>query len=63
MTEKEFLSKMILHHEDAISMSNEIMKSSVNGEVVSYATLFLAMSIINAQTNEIKYMKQLLTKL
>ena len=52
-----FLRGMIEHHEGAIDMSGMILESS-NPKVAE-----LAISIINSQTEEIKFMKKLLADL
>lgn len=50
--DKAFLSEMIVHHQGAVDMANEVLKTSKRPEL-----LRLAKDIISAQTKEI-YMMQ-----
>ena len=51
-SEKQFLEEMVLHHQTAIVMSQQVLKLSPRREIKN-----LANDIINAQTTEIKMMK------
>lgn len=49
--DKEFLAQMILHHEGAVEMANQVLATSKRPELIQ-----LANEIISAQTKEIKLM-------
>jgi len=51
--DKAFLSAMIMHHKDAVKMSNLALKNSSRKEILK-----LAHKIIKAQTKEIEQMKE-----
>jgi uncharacterized protein (DUF305 family) len=53
--DKLFLVHMIAHHEGAITMANDVLKTSTNDEVIS-----LAKTIVTSQQAEIDEMKALL---
>jgi uncharacterized protein (DUF305 family) len=53
--EHKFLIDMIEHHEMALVMSNEVLKTTDDNDI-----MFLAFSIIYEQKNEIYTMKQML---
>ena len=55
--EKKFLVDMIEHHEMAVMMSNEVLKTTDDADI-----MFLAFSIIYQQENEISTMKEMLKK-
>ncbi|MBP6866061.1 MAG: DUF305 domain-containing protein [Candidatus Pacebacteria bacterium] len=50
--DKAFLSEMIVHHQGAVDMANEVLKTSKRPELLQ-----LADEIIVAQTKEIKMMQ------
>ncbi len=50
--DKAFLSAMIMHHKDAVKMSNLALKNSSRKEILK-----LAKKIISTQTKEIEQMK------
>lgn len=53
--ERKFLVDMIEHHEMGIMMSNEVLKTTDDNDI-----MFMALSIIYQQKNEIETMKQTL---
>ncbi|MBP7966832.1 DUF305 domain-containing protein [Candidatus Woesebacteria bacterium] len=50
--DKAFLSEMIMHHEGAVVMAEEVLKTSKRPELLK-----LANDIISAQTKEVKMMQ------
>ena len=50
--DKAFLSEMIVHHQGAVSMAQEVLKTSARPELKA-----MAEAIISAQTKEIEQMK------
>lgn len=51
-SEKDFLSQMVLHHESAVIMAQDVLKLNPSDKVKK-----LAEDIISAQTKEIEMMK------
>jgi uncharacterized protein (DUF305 family) len=51
--DKAFLTEMIIHHQGAIDMANQVLKSANHNELKD-----LAGAIISAQSAEIKQMKE-----
>lgn len=51
--DKEFLAQMIIHHEGAVDMANQVIATSKRPELIK-----LANEIISAQTAEINKMKE-----
>lgn len=52
-----FLRLMIAHHEGAVSMCEDVLKSSQSGKIREYAQ-----SVVDGQGAEIEYMKGLISK-
>lgn len=55
LEENKFLVDMIEHHEMGVMMSNEVLKTTSDNDI-----MFLAFSIIYQQKNEIETMEQML---
>ncbi len=55
-TEKQFVEDMIVHHQAAVTMANQVLKLNPRAEVKK-----LANDIISAQTSEINMMKDWIT--